>query len=96
MGVSWGPGRGADSALTAAALDGLGSAFLARTHPVAMPPALSPGLGACGWRGQQMPPAGPSCLGPEGIILCLQDEKAEGLINVSNYSLESGQDQKKK
>ncbi|XP_039089305.1 connector enhancer of kinase suppressor of ras 1 isoform X2 [Hyaena hyaena] len=25
-----------------------------------------------------------------------QDEKAEGLINVSNYSLESGQDQKKK
>lgn len=28
--------------------------------------------------------------------LCPQDEKAEGLINVSNYSLESGHDQKKK
>lgn len=29
-------------------------------------------------------------------VIPLQDEKAEGLINVSNYSLESGQDQKKK
>lgn len=30
------------------------------------------------------------------LVVIPQDEKAEGLINISNYSLESGQDQKKK
>lgn len=35
---------------------------------------------------------------PSKLTLCCdpQDEKAQGLINVSNYSLESGHDQKKK
>ncbi|XP_077929738.1 connector enhancer of kinase suppressor of ras 1 isoform X2 [Halichoerus grypus] len=52
------------------------------------------------WRVTFALPTSPSSSVTPSILpigsVSIQDEKAEGLINVSNYSLESGQDQKKK
>lgn len=67
-------------------------------------PALSLGTGwfvvgvsrKCPLRSPAWPASRVLALHADPHAVIPQDEKAEGLINVSNYSLESGQDQKKK